>query len=755
MREDIKRELDSLRNDVSLLNNRILKLSEIVENELEEEISLEKNINEQENTEILRPIQNRIPRPNQDIPKPIQNNIPRPIQENNFTSLNNAFTPLNNNDFTPLNNNMSSEVGTNKKIGSLEDSIGKNVMGIIASILIFIGLGTFMISVFSSMSELIKGILLLLFSFGLFGFGWFKLNKDKNAFSLSLTSCGIGAVYISLLISFFAFEIGNEILLFVELVAWSMAVFWMSKRISSFLFNIIGYIGVVIALTLGLFSELSETSVVFLLLTIVYIALTYLFSRTDFNMKNNNSLKLTVYGMSLFASIIFVLRSINVADYSGDILTTFSSLIYVCYNFYILYDLYRNRVHAVGACLFLTPLAFFSMIGIKVAFSPYIELSVWPVAIIIILFLILFEVLDFKNDIQYKWVRSIFANLGIFILAFVMTFESEFISGISEYTFFNYLIIPTILYYMLLQKDNTMMISVFSLYFISVISMTITSSDYEVKMALPIISHIISLCLIGMSLKQKYSGLTKNLLYVLTVLTLGGISALVGENVSTSEEAWLLYYVMGIILVLFVELTGVSTNWLKSGSFLKRNEYSKNDVLYYINRFFNIVILFVGIGLINYVDFPIIVRFLLVLTTLVQCVIGLRKISESHSEFFGYYVGIKFTIYINIILGSFIGGLDIGYIYSIVCLLISIVSIILGFSKRIKSFRLYGLILAIISVLKLVMIDMTAYNPDFLMFGFIISGLLCFGIVWIYNKMSKTIEEKENIEIPQNNWNNF
>ena len=116
---------------------------------------------------------------------------------------------------------------------------------------------------------------------------------------------------------------------------------------------------------------------------------------------------------------------------------------------------------------------------------------------------------------------------------------------------------------------------------------------------------------------------------------------------------------------------------------------------------------------------------------------------------------IKFTIYINVIIGAFIGWYDIGYIYSIVCLLISICSIIIGFNKRVKSFRLYGLILAILSVLKLVMIDMTAYNPDFLMFGFIISGLLCFGIVWIYNKMSKSIEEKDNVEISQNNWNNF
>ena len=753
MREDIRRELESLRQDVSVLNNKILKLSEIVESELDkEEIDLSKNYSDS----IEKPVINRIPRPNQNT---IERPIPKPIQNNFGIPNSNGFTPLNSN-FTPLNetNNMTSFEEKNsktKKVGTLEDSIGKNVMGIIASILIFIGLGTFMISVFSTMSDFIKSVLLLLFSFGLFGFGWMKLNKDKNAFSLSLTSCGIGAVYISFLISFFAFEIGNEIILFVELVAWSMAVFWMSNKISSFLFNIIGYIGVIIAVSLGMMSDLAETSIIYLLLVVTHIFLTCLFGRTDFNMKNNNVLKLVIYGLSIFTSCITVGKGMDFVSSDGDILTTFASLLFVVYNFYILYDLYRNNVNVVGVSLFLTPLAIFSMLGLDMVFSPYLDMSVWPVGIIILLFLVLFEVLGLRFDNQYKWVRGIFGNIGIVIFAFVMTSESEFIYNIAEYTYFTYIIIPIVLYYLILLKDNAMSISVFVLYFISIISLMTTGCDMGADVIIPILLHVVSLSFIVYTLKDRYNIIIKILSYFALILILGAISLIVCDNWLLAEEGWLLYYILTFAMVVIFEVTGLSTNWVESGSILKRNEYSKNDVLYYINRFFNSITLIVGLFLVNYPDFNPIIRLLLVLTTLIQCVLGVKRAMEIGKDLIGYYIGIKFTIYINVIIGAFIGWYDIGYIYSIVCLLISICSIIIGFNKRVKSFRLYGLILAILSVLKLVMIDMTAYNPDFLMFGFIISGLLCFGIVWIYNKMSKSIEEKDNVEISQNNWNNF
>ena len=57
-----------------------------------------------------------------------------------------------------------------KSKGDLEANIGKNVMGILASLLIFIGIASFVVFVFQDMSEILKFALMHIFSFGLFGF---------------------------------------------------------------------------------------------------------------------------------------------------------------------------------------------------------------------------------------------------------------------------------------------------------------------------------------------------------------------------------------------------------------------------------------------------------------------------------------------------------------------------------------------------------------------------------------------------------
>ena len=128
--------------------------------------------------------------------------------------------------------------------------------------------------------------------------------------------------------------------------------------------------------------------------------------------------------------------------------------------------------------------------------------------------------------------------------------------------------------------------------------------------------------------------------------------------------------------------------------------------------------------------------------TSLQCFIGSRELLSRNKRILEYYVGVKVTLFINIVMIAFIDS-ELGYIYSIVCLLIAVASIIWGFREELKSFRLYGLILSLCSVLKLVMIDISYDNSLGRIFSFIGAGLLCFAIVWIYNKMSERLKEIE------------
>ena len=151
----------------------------------------------------------------------------------------------------PIQRPMSQPRKEKKSLG-FEANIGKNIMSIIASILIFIGLGSFIVLIYDSMPDFIKIMLMYLFSFGLTGFGFYKTTKRKNTFSTALTACGIGSTYISLLMSLVHFEILNNITFFILLAVWAIVSLTLERRIKSSVFSIIGTIGISISVSLSM-----------------------------------------------------------------------------------------------------------------------------------------------------------------------------------------------------------------------------------------------------------------------------------------------------------------------------------------------------------------------------------------------------------------------------------------------------------------------------------------------------------------------
>ena len=105
----------------------------------------------------------------------------------------------------------------------------------------------------------------------------------------------------------------------------------------------------------------------------------------------------------------------------------------------------------------------------------------------------------------------------------------------------------------------------------------------------------------------------------------------------------------------------------------------------------------------------------------------------------GHYIAFKYTVLMLFILGSF----DVvNYAVSICLLVFAIVSIIAGFYKDMVTFRLYGLILSMISIVKLIMIDIKYDSTVENAVSFFVSGVLCFVISFIYNKIDGRLRGK-------------
>ena len=91
------------------------------------------------------------------------------------------------------------------------------------------------------------------------------------------------------------------------------------------------------------------------------------------------------------------------------------------------------------------------------------------------------------------------------------------------------------------------------------------------------------------------------------------------------------------------------------------------------------------------------------------------------------------------ILGSYEAA---SYLVSISLLLFAILSIVFGFYKDAVTFRLYGLVLSIVSVIKLIMFDIRYDSTLENAVSFFVCGLLCFVISFLYNRIDHRLKKK-------------
>lgn len=148
-----------------------------------------------------------------------------------------------------------------------------------------------------------------------------------------------------------------------------------------------------------------------------------------------------------------------------------------------------------------------------------------------------------------------------------------------------------------------------------------------------------------------------------------------------------------------------------------------------------ILMLFALSGIDAMAEYPIL-HFITILLALMLFSVNSKNLLQKEHIGWGIYVGIKFTIYMIAILDSFATP-DFGI--SIGCLLFAIGSIVCGFMLCHKSLRVYGLVLSLLSVAKLVMLDINYENTLGHAFSFFICGILCFVISTIYNMLDKKI----------------
>lgn len=609
------------------------------------------------------------------------------------------------------------KVATTKK--DLEKTIGKSLMGIVASVLIFISLILFATLLLPYFDDTAKLIAAYLISFAFLGIGLWRLNKDKeNKFYLALTGCGFGALYISLLLSNMYFKVIGDIPLYILIGLWAIGVCFLSKLKNS-IFQLIGQFGIWISMIFGC-SLCVETGDIakFAALVIFYMISSSIFYIVHYNREFSKNMIHHVFHALNFMILLMGCHELVGKGVHGITILVFLTMmihIGVCF-----YSSCQNSNISFG--IFLGMHTFFSLQVLMLLLTN--EYIYGIASYFICMILILLTLKKTMKGVAGK-------NIAIAMIAIMAMFCLDLNSPLGEHGIVPLMIIPFLVIGFL--KENTVL-KYFSLFLFFIYSCGDDIAGGEGLLLGSVV--VVSALLLLYKYKEQYTGCLKGFMHTFFVFFFfTRIQRFVFELTNSSDVDWICAYFAAVLF---------HVGMMKScfGKNLKTGE-EEDPSLYHI---INLIFMIYGLALMNS-ELKGFGHFVVIITTIIIFMANTKKLLAKNTNLaWGIYVGIKFTVLLVAILLSFDAA---NYVISIACFILAIVSIMIGFWQEYKSLRVFGLILSMISTFKLIMIDIYYDNTLGNAFSFFASGILCFAISLIYNQIDKKIRgEREAGEEP-------
>lgn len=128
---------------------------------------------------------------------------------------------------------------------NMEFAVGAGVLGVTGAVFLLIA---FVIFAMNFMSGLVKGICLYAISLAVILISELLVRKRQEKFALGMTGVGISGLFLSTIINYVYFSIFNSIIAFVLIVIITAAAFWFSYKKDSGILRIIALLGSVICL---------------------------------------------------------------------------------------------------------------------------------------------------------------------------------------------------------------------------------------------------------------------------------------------------------------------------------------------------------------------------------------------------------------------------------------------------------------------------------------------------------------------------
>lgn len=594
----------------------------------------------------------------------------------------------------------------------LEKTIGKSLMGIFASVLIFISLILFATLLLPYFNDTAKMITTYLLSFAFLGVGLFKLKKDKdNKFYIALTGCGVGAVYISLLLSNMYFKAFGDITLYLLICIWAIGVCFLSK-LKNKIFQVIGQLGIAIAMIFGCILCIeSNDAAKFMALIIFYMISSGVFYFVHYDREFSNNLIHHV-----FNAVNFVILFAGCEEILGKgiYVATIMILLFIAFHVgMVMYGRIEKSGVAFGIILSIYVLMLIQVLGLVTGDNDFV--------FAIITYLICMGLMIAVERKKAK--ESHGKNIAIAAMVIFAGCGLGVDPVLGEHGVVPLMILPWL--FLGFYRNNVVWkYSSMILFLNYAFKDNINETE---RLFLGLLVAVSAFWLIYKN-KNQYSVRFKNVVHIVTFIFLS--YSMVGAVLELARNSELPEVVSFVVAALF--------NIVMMKSCFGRDPITGEQEKGTVYNIINMLVMIGGIIRINY-GYEGILHLVIIITTLIAFMVNAKNLLDRYdNRFSGIYVGLKFTILMIVILESFH---SVNYVISIACFVLAILSIIIGFVGQYKSLRVFGLILSMVSIFKLIMVDINYTNTLGNALSFFVSGILCFVISLIYNLIDKRIQK--------------
>lgn len=609
-----------------------------------------------------------------------------------------------------------------KSASSAESVLGKNVMAITASVLIFISLVLFATLIIPKLNYTAKFLLMLVVSIGITAFGlikWFK-NKESNFF-ISVGACGIGAIYISLFLSNIYFGFINDITLFVLLLAWAAGVLYLSKY-KKLLFEIIGCFGIAISVTFGAVKCINTDAVGLFVLVCIYAVIGVL-AFMAFRIKDNVSYLITNI-CSVYCLFVLYFSALSISRgylFSGELgysesFPMFLVLALISLGFLVYNRVAANEKNKVWIGFFGAGYSLFLTLNISNLFEAE------EATILINLFLAVGTYIGLEYHLKKilnisREAGDIFWQILLFIIALACIGDMDFMSPTIGLAIMS----AGLIIYGFMTNDNFSKI-------LGLISNGFVLCYLFENVILMLVAVVVLFAIETALLYIKNDQYNPAIKIVTYLIFLTGIAeSIVGfaykEWIGEAAAWTVALVVLGLINIIAMKSL-YRKNW-------EVNEDDKATLI--ALNIVNAILMLYSLGVMctreNELE-----HWVAVLMGILLFMINSFNLLKNNDVYAALYVGFKGTVLLITILLSFKAS---GAVLSIAVFVLAIVLIIIGFKYETKGLRIYGLVIALICAVKLVMVDITYQNTVGHAISFFVSGILCFAISFIYSFVEK------------------